>query len=149
MYSVITNCLPYSTEEEKKLNIFGLLQKIETQDYRPKFTVNVKKPLKKLIERCWAPDPNSRPKFEEIFDKIALNKEDSFYDFSNDDSEEEEFTTHSKNKYFLDGVDTDEINEYIRYITKVDQQMQGNEKKSTRLRKMMTGGQKMLKKHHK
>ncbi|KAK8853972.1 hypothetical protein M9Y10_016521 [Tritrichomonas musculus] len=115
MYSVITDCFPYSTDEDKKLPNFQLISKIINENYRPKFNCPIKKSLRHLIERCWAADPNARPTFKDIFEKLAFSKEDSFYDFSDDEDDEEENT---ENKYFLDDVNLSSISEYVEDITK-------------------------------
>ena len=69
------------------------------EDYRPKFTVPVKDKIRQLIENCWSKDPKDRPIFEEFFNLLSRNIEESVYKvFDKDDSE-----------YFLNSVDTDDI----------------------------------------
>lgn len=75
---------------------------------RPEFTVPIKESLKKLIIQCWSDDPNERPTFDEIFKKLAFNLEDSVYDVFEDDEDY---------KFYLDGVDVDEVLNYAYEIS--------------------------------
>lgn len=55
VFSIISGNEPY-----KGINQYQLMQKI-LQGSRPEFTNNIPNCHKKLIERCWAEDPNLRP----------------------------------------------------------------------------------------
>ncbi|KAK8846489.1 hypothetical protein M9Y10_020512 [Tritrichomonas musculus] len=71
MYEVLTDCAPYPELEGREIAEYKFINKVVTENYRPKFTVPVKKSFKKLIERCWSSDPNERPTFCEIFNKLS------------------------------------------------------------------------------
>lgn len=87
MYEVVTDSFAGNSDSDLKAKILN-------ESYRPKFEVNVKEPIQKLIEECWSDDPKDRPSFDEIFDKIA-----------------------TKSDYFLDGVDENEFKTYVDEIT--------------------------------
>lgn len=72
---------------------------ITNENYRPQFPKNVKEPIKNLIEKCWSANPDERPDFKEIFNKLA--------GIVGDD-------------YLLDGVNKEELNEYVKSVTKID-----------------------------
>ena len=64
--------------------------------------MNINENLKHLIEQCWSENPNDRPSFDEIYNKLAnLDEED-------DDN---------KLNYLLDDVDINDFNVYIEDIT--------------------------------
>jgi hypothetical protein len=44
---------------------------IAVEDARPKIPESVLAPARALIENCWAADPDDRPTFEEIVDRLA------------------------------------------------------------------------------
>ena len=109
MYEVITDLEPYPLFQRRKIDNFAFSVKVIQENYRPEFTIPVKGSLKKLIEQCWSGDPNDRPTFEEIFKKLAYNIEDSIYDISSQDDEDDD----DVNKFYLEGVDADEIMNYV------------------------------------
>ena len=108
MFEVVTDTTPYPLFQSKKMSLFEFNNKIVNEGYRPKFTVHVKEPLKKLIEKCWSADPKERPTFDEIFNKLAFNIEESVYDVFADEEE---------NKFYLENVDADEVLSYAYEIT--------------------------------
>lgn len=70
----------YPLFQSKKMSLFEFNNKVVNDKYRPKFRVPIKESLKKLIEECMTDDPKKRLTFEEIFNKLAFNMEDSVYD---------------------------------------------------------------------
>ena len=87
--------------------LFQFNNKVVNEGYRPEFTVPVQEYLKKLIEKCWSKDLNQRPTFEQLFNKLAFNIEESIYDaLDQNDS-----------NYYLNNVEVDELFDYIDYIT--------------------------------
>ncbi|KAK8871627.1 hypothetical protein M9Y10_007362 [Tritrichomonas musculus] len=111
MYEVVTDSVPYPEYQQQKITSFRLNLKILTEDYRPKFTVPVKQKIRQLIEQCWAKDPKDRPTFEEIYNRLSRNIEESVYNvFESGD-----------NEYYLDDVDTDDILMYIDKINDDDE----------------------------
>ena len=38
------------------------------------FSTKVKPTLKRMIEKCWSENPNNRPTFLEIYNKLSLTK---------------------------------------------------------------------------
>ena len=102
MYEVITDSYPYPEIENGKLSSILFPSKVVSENYRPKFNYPIKEPLKKLIEKCWSANPNERPNFGEIFNKLT-NK--------NDDDED--------NCCILEDVDMDDFQIYVEDITEI------------------------------
>ena len=119
MFQIITDTRPYPLFDKGKLTEFKFHKKVVDENYRPTFTVPVKKALKKLIERCWAKDPKIRPTFEEIFNRLAYNREFSIYNVFNEENneEEEEENEGDETPYYLNDVDVDELFLYLDIIT--------------------------------
>ena len=107
MYEVVTNLVPYPEISGGKGNPFGLSSKIIEANYRPQFTVPVQEPIKQLIEKCWSSNPKERPTFQEIYNRLARNMEESVYDIFDQDEK----------PYFLEGVDQEAI---AAYVDKID-----------------------------
>ena len=95
MYEIITGLIPYPDFQRGELSLFEFKSKILTENYRPEFTTSKKDSIRSLIEQCWSKDPSKRPTFEYIFNQLAYNETNDFY---------------------LDGVDTRELNSYIEKI---------------------------------
>lgn len=100
MYEILTNSFPYPdlvnkliTEDEFKTKVIN--------GYRPRFNVPIKKSLQNLIEKCLFDDPEKRPSFEEIYDKLANDKD-----------------------YFIDDVSKDELEDYIILISNTNIQLE-------------------------
>ena len=70
MFQILTDTKPYPLFDKGKLNEFNFNQKVVNENYRPSFTVPVKKAMKRLIEKCWSKDPNERTTLEEIVEEI-------------------------------------------------------------------------------
>lgn len=64
-----------------------------TEGVRPEIPSFVKKPIKDMIDRCWSCDPDNRPTFDELFQKLAYDP-----------------------NFLLDDVDTEKLNSYIDMI---------------------------------
>ncbi|KAK8843730.1 hypothetical protein M9Y10_024797 [Tritrichomonas musculus] len=90
-YEIVTGKEPFS-EKGKSATLKTLLRKISTGG-RPEFTEGVNDKMKDLISQCWSQDPNQRPSFESIFERLST-------DFSFSD----------------ETVDDDEINEYLEKL---------------------------------
>lgn len=87
-YEIVTGKEPFS--DKGKTAGFNTIMKKITTGGRPEFTEGVQDNMKELITQCWSQNPNDRPSFDTIFEKLSS-----------------EFT-------FLDeSVDEDEINEYL------------------------------------
>ncbi|KAK8889255.1 hypothetical protein M9Y10_034001 [Tritrichomonas musculus] len=106
LYQVITELVPYPELENGKIKPFRFSQLVVNYNYRPKFdkAKNIKESLKNLMVRCWSANPDERPSFTEIFNKLTK------YD--------------SKDNCFLDDVNIDEFNEYIKAITSINDPIQ-------------------------
>ena len=76
-------------EEEEDDDLKDIMDKAG----RPFFNTPIPKAYQKLIERCWSPDPKSRPTFEEIVQEIRTNPE-----------------------YITDSIDKDEFDECVSFI---------------------------------
>ncbi|KAK8843178.1 hypothetical protein M9Y10_025375 [Tritrichomonas musculus] len=106
MYEVITDSIPFPLYQEGKMTPFQFTSKVVHDNYRPNFTVPIKDSLQNLIEKCWSNDPKERPNFEEIFNKLAFNVEESINDILGDD----------EHSYYLEDVDIEEILSYVDEI---------------------------------
>lgn len=110
MYEVVTDTVPFENFQNGKMSLFQFNKKVVDEDYRPKFKVPVKASIRSLIEQCWSKDQNKRPTFEEIFNRLAFNVEESVYDVFQGDEETP--------KYYLDDVDQDELLFYVDEINR-------------------------------
>lgn len=81
---------PYPDLDLKKITQFDFYSKIFYENYRPIFKVPIEPALKKLIERCWDNNIETRPTFKEIFELLSTNED-----------------------YFLPNVNIDDIEDYI------------------------------------
>ena len=105
MYEIITDSIPYPLFQSGKMPLFQFNNKVVNEGYRPEFTVPVQESLKKLIEKCWSKDLNQRPTFEQLFNKLAFNIEESIYDaLDQNDS-----------NYYLNNVEVDELFDYSTF----------------------------------
>lgn len=118
MYQIVTDSVPYPLFEKGKLKEFKFNKKVVDENYRPSFTVPVKKEIKKLIQRCWAKNPKDRPTFEEIFNRLAYNREGAIYNVFEEQNEEEEQSEDDDDEtpYYLSDVSVDEIFLYLDVI---------------------------------
>ena len=89
MFEIITGYNPFSHFSHQ-----NILYKVVLEKCRPEFPPSFNNSLRNLISRCWDDDPNNRPTFNEIFNDIAYNSD-----------------------FYLDGVDDQQIREYIDKIT--------------------------------
>jgi serine/threonine protein kinase len=44
--------------------------KLHFDNFRPEIPNDINRPIRRIIERCWSQDPNSRPSFDEIYDLL-------------------------------------------------------------------------------
>ncbi|KAK8870184.1 hypothetical protein M9Y10_008061 [Tritrichomonas musculus] len=115
MYEIVTELIPFPEFMQGKMTEYQFNKKLIENFYRPSFTVPIKSSLKKLIEKCWRANPNDRPTFEEIFNKLAFNLECEVYDSSR--RNEDNFGNESGESYYLENADIDDIFLYIDSIT--------------------------------
>ena len=92
MFEVLTDSFAYPELLNGSITDFKFQNNVINNNYRPKFTFPIKKTLQELIIQCWSHNPEDRPSFDEIFEKLC-----------NDD-------------YLLDDVDIDELRSYITDI---------------------------------
>lgn len=111
MYEVLTGLEPY----EQIINPVSFLFDVSEKNHRPDFNKcerPIKESVRELCEQCWAKNPSERPTFEEIFQKLAYNNDiqntENYYNDHNHDKD--------KYKYYLDGVNVDEVLEYAASI---------------------------------
>lgn len=97
MYEVVTDLTPYPALENGELITFRFLNLVVYNDLRPEFKFPVKPEIRELILRCWSKNPNDRPTFKEIFNKLAYDK-----------------------NYYLDDVESEVVEDYIDEITRVN-----------------------------
>ena len=95
MYEIVTDLFPYPELQNGEMKKSQFQRNVVKKNLRPEFKYPVKKEMQELIEQCWSKDPNDRPTFKEIFNKL----------------------TNRNRSYFLDGVDEDEVDLYIEDIT--------------------------------
>lgn len=104
MYEVVTDSIPYPEYLNGELNQYRFQYKILNDNYRPKFDKPIKKPIQELIEQCWSANPDDRPTFSELFEKLSNKKEDK--------------------KYFLDDVDSEKVKLYVESVTKISDRIE-------------------------
>lgn len=102
LYEMITGETPYKEFLNDNVKYENYVKTDKKNDFQPKFGDSIKISFKNLILKCLSKNPNDRPTFEEIFNKLAYNFDD--------DNEEE--------NYFLDGVIKEQIDDYVELITK-------------------------------
>ncbi|KAK8857531.1 hypothetical protein M9Y10_015936 [Tritrichomonas musculus] len=113
---VVTDRIPYSELIDSEITDFEFARKIIDEDYRPTFEIDVKISIRKLIEQCWSKEPNERPTFEEIFNKLAFNDGNYIIDFYEGKETEDEYDI---NKYYLDEVDADKVLDYVEDMSQM------------------------------
>lgn len=112
MFEVITGQKPYPED----INLYTLLNKVSEQNYRPTFPDDFKnESLKKLICQCWDKNPENRPTFEDIFNKLAYNHNKNYDLFE------------SNQCYYLDNVDIKKVHKYAHEINYYDEYQLNNE----------------------
>lgn len=123
MYEVVTDQIPYPPYQRGDMADYKFKKNVIEKDYRPVFSIDVKKSIQELIELCWSKEPKKRPTFSELFDKLTSNNKKSIHDFYSENEEEEEEeendikNDHEENfKYFLDDVDIQKVQEYLSTI---------------------------------
>lgn len=68
-YEIYTNERPFNNCDYRKL-LINLLK-----GNRPQFKAPIPECIKKLIEKCWADNPNDRPTFDEIVEELTTNRD--------------------------------------------------------------------------
>ena len=116
MYEVVTDKTPYPAFKNGELTDYAFKQKVVEENYRPIFKDPIKKSIKELIESCWSSDPNDRPTFEELFNKLSFNNEEWIIDVYDGKETENEYDV---NKYFLDNVNADVVLDYVDEIREI------------------------------
>ena len=122
MYEVVGGCVAYH-DEISTLSPFKFQENV-LKGHRPKFNFPIKKGLKTMIKKCWSHNPEERPTFCEIFNKLSLSQDDSFFQLENciydpvinmfiDDGD---MTEYGSTKFCLENVDMDELFEYIEKV---------------------------------
>ena len=90
MYEILTGKKPI---DEHNMNQYAIMRSV-LEGVRPTFNgFNVKPSFEALIQRCWSADPDERPTAQELYEKFSSDPD-----------------------YFLDDIDEDKFNEYIRSI---------------------------------
>lgn len=68
VYEIITNLKPFENR-----NIFQIMMNVSKGD-RPELNSTIPKSYKDLIENCWSQNPEKRPTFDQILDKLENDK---------------------------------------------------------------------------
>lgn len=93
MYEILTNEQLIPVDKIKSIKDMIKYR----ENFKIEFKVPIKKEFKKLIEQCLSIDPNERPNFSEIYNKLKnVNDKD----------------------FALDDIDVDEVIDYIEMISK-------------------------------
>lgn len=108
MYQIVTGLTPYPCLKNGT-NEFRFKRQVLENNLRPEFKHPIKESIRKLIESCWSKDPELRPSFEEIFNKLAFDEDIYFL-----------LEPKEENKYYLDGVDVDDLLLYVEKIYSID-----------------------------
>lgn len=118
MYEILQEMQAYSNIPNfSMLKPSSLIEKVQN-GLRPSFIKPIKKGLKNIIEDCWSQDPNKRPTFGDIFQKLSLL------------SEKEDFTSLNEDSmnYCLENVDLDNFYSFIKEIQKTDKKVVSDQK---------------------
>ena len=111
MYEIITGLSPFAEAKKSKMSIYKFKDEIKN-GYRPEFACPIKDYFRDLIKHCWSGNPDERPSFEQLFYKLAFN--DDILQISDSD----------KSKYYLDGIDTNNLLLYAKKIYNLDENIQ-------------------------
>ncbi|KAK8846002.1 hypothetical protein M9Y10_020947 [Tritrichomonas musculus] len=138
MYEILTGKRAYYDLlcGPNRITSFELKTKVKT-GYRPDIENEpIKKGLKKMIEKCWSHDPQERPNFKEIYQKLSLSRNDDILEFEDklnepdvilldEDENEDEMTR--RLKFCLDNVDLYELIDYVDSINQEPTTFKGME----------------------
>lgn len=94
MLEVLTDSFANPELYDGKLTDLNFPNKVANEEYRPVFKFPVKETHQELTKECWSNNPEDRPTFEEIFEKLT------------------------EENYFLEDVDEDELNCYVDDINR-------------------------------
>lgn len=108
MYQIITNKNPFPQILNGKMSKENFIDNVINKGLRPQIPSDVKRPFSELLQNCWSSNPEERPSFKEIYQKL-------YHDYN----------------YYLDGVDMCEL---IRYVSKIEIDAE-NEEYLTKLHK--------------
>ncbi|KAK8847191.1 hypothetical protein M9Y10_019774 [Tritrichomonas musculus] len=100
MYEIVTGSRAYESRFGNPNYFQCQFQKEVIEGLRPDFYAPTKEGLKKLIQKCWSNNPDERPSFSQIFDKLSLRSD------SNENT-----------NCCLDDVDLEELFLYVEEIT--------------------------------
>lgn len=89
LYDILTGIRPFS-----EFDFNELIEKVAIQNLRPELTSDISEPYQNLIKKCWSPNPEERPTFDEIVNFLKENK----------------------NCAFSEKVNESELHDYIDYI---------------------------------
>lgn len=100
MFEIITDSFPYPHLQSGRVPLHTFYQRVENDDLRPEFPsdVVIKESLKNLMEKCWSTDPNDRPTFKDLFNKLAFNEGGK------------------ENEYYLDNIDLEKVQSYANSV---------------------------------
>ena len=109
IYEIITNSFSYPELDRGEISDLTFRNKVVEENYRPMISSIKNKSIQRLIEKCLSADPNERPTFEKIFNKLAyLNDKD---------------TNNTFNQYLLDNIDVQQYASYIDEITDLNERL--------------------------
>lgn len=151
MYELITNQIPFPELTNGEVTEQQIKTALIEKGLQPTFSVDIKKPIKELIESCWSKNPAERPTFEYIFYKLSFNEWDIEF-HENDDNEEEEEKGEYKINYFLDDVyrkrvfqyvdkikEKSSVSDLLSRINSQEQEIESMKKEIEQLKKLQTG----------
>ncbi|KAK8898251.1 hypothetical protein M9Y10_000529 [Tritrichomonas musculus] len=107
-FSIIVYELFVCEEPFKDFGLNTLYSKVIVAGERPEFKHPIPRCYRDLITRCWSPDPNARPTFQDIVKELRTNKE-----------------------FIIDTIDESEFYEYIDNIDYIGSSFDANESLTT------------------
>lgn len=118
MFEIIESIEAYSNLSDiDSLKPSSLIEKVQN-GLRPEFENTVKDGLKSVILQCLSIDPNERPTFSEIFQKLSPKEEE--------------------NEFLLDDVNIDEVTAFVESLTLMDKQKQSKKNPRRKINQIQT-----------
>ena len=120
MYEIVSKSRAFNNFfKQKNFNKLKFIKKVSKEGLRPSFNFPIKKGLKRMIEACWSNNPEERPTFSELFNKLSMSEEGNIMYY-----EENHYKPviklsgedYSSKSYCLDDVDEEDIFSYLCYI---------------------------------
>ena len=122
VYEIITGEKPF----DNFYNAHHIMIEVCLKNYRPPFLIPIPDCYKNLIELCWNKDPNKRPTFEQIIDKLTSNS--AFMNENVDLSEFINYTEMIHDDYFIENDNIKQTKTNFKEVKEIIHQNLKNEK---------------------